>query len=170
VSLPADLLEQAHHLARREPKRPKMASLRRAISTAYYALFHLLTEEASSFLISGSRPDREALRLTARRALAHSDMKAVSNGVRDPQSKVSRVWLSGLAVMPDLRDVAQAFVELQEARHQADYDLGKSFTRQEAADLVDRCTEAFASWERCRKSPAAEAYLVAIALNSRLRA
>lgn len=170
MSLPKDLLEQARHLARREPKRPRGASLRRAISTAYYALFHLLTEEASTFLIAGARPERAALRLTVRRALAHSDMKAVSNAVRDPNSKVTRVWLAGMPVPLDLKDVAQAFVELQEARHQADYDLGKSFTRREVADLLDRCTDAFAAWARCRKTPAAEAFLVAIVLNSRLRA
>jgi hypothetical protein len=41
-----DLLEQAYHLANREPEDPKQASLRRAVSTAYYALFHLLIEEA----------------------------------------------------------------------------------------------------------------------------
>lgn len=170
MSLPKDLLEQARHLATRERKRPKQASLRRAISTAYYALFHLLTDEASTFLIAGNEPDRAALRLTARRALAHGDMKDVSNAVRDPRSKVSRVWLAGASVPVDLKDVAQAFVELQEARHQADYDLSKSFTRQETIDLLDRSTQAFAAWQRCRKSPEAKAYLVAFALNSRLRA
>jgi hypothetical protein len=41
-----DLLEQAYHLARRERKNPTQASLRRAVSTAYYALFHLLIDEA----------------------------------------------------------------------------------------------------------------------------
>lgn len=34
-----DLLERAAFLARREPTRPKQASLRRAISTAYYAIY-----------------------------------------------------------------------------------------------------------------------------------
>src|SRR5580658_8841910 len=45
--LASDLLEQAYHLARREPKRPRQASLRRAVSTSYYALFHLLISEAA---------------------------------------------------------------------------------------------------------------------------
>jgi hypothetical protein len=47
VSFPNDLLEQARHLANREPRRPKQASLRRAVSTAYYALFHLLSIETA---------------------------------------------------------------------------------------------------------------------------
>ena len=41
-----DLLEQAEFLANREPVQPKQASLRRAVSKAYYALFHLLIDEA----------------------------------------------------------------------------------------------------------------------------
>src|SRR5579863_5131621 len=47
MALASDLLEQAYHLARREPKRPRQASLRRAVSTSYYALFHLLISEAT---------------------------------------------------------------------------------------------------------------------------
>ena len=41
-----DLVEQAYHLANREPTNPKQASLRRAVSTAYYAPFHLLIDDA----------------------------------------------------------------------------------------------------------------------------
>ena len=41
-----DLLEQAYHLANKERDSPTQASLRRAVSTAYYALFHLLIDEA----------------------------------------------------------------------------------------------------------------------------
>jgi hypothetical protein len=51
MSLATDLLEQARHLLRRERRRPRQASLRRAISAAYYALFHLLIEEATGALV-----------------------------------------------------------------------------------------------------------------------
>src|SRR5208282_4642032 len=47
MPLANDLLEQAYHLAKREPKRPRQASLRRAVSSSYYALFHLLVSEAT---------------------------------------------------------------------------------------------------------------------------
>lgn len=47
MPLANDLLEQAYHLAKREPKRPRQASLRRAVSSGYYALFHLLVSEAT---------------------------------------------------------------------------------------------------------------------------
>ncbi len=44
MSLHDDLLIQATHLATLETTRPKQASLRRAVSTAYYALFHFLID------------------------------------------------------------------------------------------------------------------------------
>ncbi len=42
MSLHADLLDPAEQLAQLDPRRPKQANLRRAVSSAYYALFHLL--------------------------------------------------------------------------------------------------------------------------------
>jgi hypothetical protein len=41
-----DLLEQAVRLAMLDVRRPKQANLRRAVSSAYYAVFHLLVDEA----------------------------------------------------------------------------------------------------------------------------
>jgi hypothetical protein len=60
VTLPRDLLDQADLLASKERRRPKQVSLRRAISTAYYALFHLLIEDAANAL---SPPCRRQLQL-----------------------------------------------------------------------------------------------------------
>ena len=41
-----DLIEQAEHLVYLDPGKPKQANLRRAVSAAYYALFHYLVLEA----------------------------------------------------------------------------------------------------------------------------
>ena len=49
-----DLLAQARHLATRERRRPKQASLRRAVSAAYYALFHYLIDDVVRFFESGN--------------------------------------------------------------------------------------------------------------------
>ena len=69
MTLPRDLLAQARLLAEKEPRRPKQASLRRAVSAAYYALFHLLVDEASRRLVGGS--NRTALRSSLARAFDH---------------------------------------------------------------------------------------------------
>lgn len=41
-----DLLRQAERLAKLDPKRPRQANLRRAVSSAYYALFHFLVDQS----------------------------------------------------------------------------------------------------------------------------
>ena len=40
MSLHADLLDQAEQLAQLDPRRPKQANLRRAISSAYFVTLH----------------------------------------------------------------------------------------------------------------------------------
>lgn len=77
MASPNDLLEQARHLANREPKRPKQASLRRAVSTAYYAIFHLLSIETAK---NWKRP---AERSTVARMLNHDAMAKVCTIKRD---------------------------------------------------------------------------------------
>jgi hypothetical protein len=55
--------------------------------------------------------------------------------------------------------VATTFVSLQEARHGADYDLSRTFRRQEALDFVESARQAFEAWERVRKTDDARVYL-----------
>ena len=120
MSLHGDLLEQAGRLARQEPRKPKQASLRRAVSAAYYALFHLLINEATRLFLSGVQ--REALRLRLARAFRHSAMKHVSQVFAKDQIP-RKLHLGGYAfpLQPELRFVAGAFCDLQDARHDADY-------------------------------------------------
>jgi len=70
----------------------------------------------------------------------------------------------GYATPPDLKSVASAFVSLQEARHTADYDLSRTFRRQEALDLVESARQAFQAWERVRRLDDARVYLACFLL------
>jgi hypothetical protein len=45
MALTEDLLEDARHLAARGAAEKRKSCMRRAISTAYYAVFHLLVED-----------------------------------------------------------------------------------------------------------------------------
>ena len=73
MSLHADLLAQAEHLAQLESGRPKQASLRRAISSAYDALFHLLASETSALYAT-----EPGLAARINRTLGHGEMKDAS--------------------------------------------------------------------------------------------
>jgi uncharacterized protein (UPF0332 family) len=47
MALADELIDQAYHLLSLDhPKPPKQVNLRRAVSAAYYSLFHLLIDEA----------------------------------------------------------------------------------------------------------------------------
>lgn len=162
MSLHKDLLDQAKHLAKREPKRPKQASLRRAVSSAYYALFHRLIDAGSRFVVHGSH--RTALRHAVTRAFDHGEMKKAANSFAGGKlPKVLKGAVSG-TVPPELKRVCEAFVDLQQARHEADYDRARGFTRNEVLDLVGMAEQAFQDWAAVSGSEAADAFLVALLL------
>jgi uncharacterized protein (UPF0332 family) len=159
-----DLLEQARHLANREHRRPKQASLRRAISTAYYALFHLLLDEATRMLSSDP-----SLRQLIGRAFLHDEMKQASIAFKSGGLPPHVHAICGVPVPAELQRVAEVFVELQEARHESDYKLDRTFTRRNAIYFVDRSEQAFQLWESIRTEPIARVYLASLLLWRRWR-
>lgn len=117
MAFPNDLLEQALHLANREPKRPKQASLRRAVSTAYYALFHLLTMETAK---NSKRKDE---RPTVARMLDHTPMKKVCEAKEkelDEYFKTTPANPHDLMTRKNLHVVTKAFVDMRQHRETAD--------------------------------------------------
>jgi hypothetical protein len=141
---PGNLLAQARHLATKDVGTPEQASLRRAVSTAYYALFHLLVGEASAMLAAG---DSKLQQLVAR-AFEHGDMqKACSTFASSgPLPAVIDAHYGSVVVPLELKAVAQSFADLQGARHDADYATHRGWTRTEALTEVERAERAFESW------------------------
>ena len=161
MSLHAELLKQAHFLARKEPKKPIQASLRRSVSASYYALFHLLVDEATRLMLAGSV--RGPLRDSLARAFHHAAMKQTA--VAFTRSPIPPRLASGLdrqEVQQPLVDVATAFVQLQEARHDANYNRALRFFRREALDLADLADQAFRDWRQVRGSLPADAFLTGL--------
>jgi hypothetical protein len=155
MSLHSDLLDQAEQLARLDLRRPKQANLRRAVSSAYYALFHLLASDASALYA-----EDPGLASRIIRTLNHADMKKVSTMIAN--NKLPRAVQApggGYQAPNQLKSVANVFVMLQQARHEADYDLSRSFTRQETRAFVESARQAFDDWENVRKTDDARLYL-----------
>jgi hypothetical protein len=156
-----DLLEQARYLAFREPKKPRQASLRRAVSAAYYALFHMLLHETTMRLFPNSPPQ---LRHRAKRAIAHGPAKdackrfASGGGIQG---------LTALPVETELRKIAKAFAELQEARHKADYDLSETFDRVQVDAYIYQVEDAMTDWKKVKNAPNANVFLSALLINER---
>jgi uncharacterized protein (UPF0332 family) len=162
MSLHHDLLAQAKHLLKKEPRRPRQASLRRAVSAAYYALFHLLVYESSKKLVSGAA--QTGLRTLISRAFEHSTMKQASRAFAAGGLPPNLQVLLPRGAPPELRKIAEVFVGLQQARHGADYDLAQRFTRHEAQAFVGQTEEAFQLWLTVRDDLAARIYLAALLL------
>ncbi len=165
MSLHQDLLSQAEDLAKRESKRPKQASLRRSVSSAYYAVFHLLIDAASRFVIRG---DRVSLRHTVARSFDHGEMKHAANTFRS--GTLPSVLLRAVPepIPVELKRLCRNFIDLQQARHEADYDLARTFTRRDALELTRRAHQSFQAWQTVAGSQAGEAFLVALLLRRKL--
>ena len=163
MALHDDLLSQAKYLANREPKRPKQASLRRAVSTAYYALFHLLVSDGVAKTV------QPALRKYVQRIAEHGSMKQVctawaSASASKPLGSISAATAALISnpIEPQLQNVASAFVDLQQARHQADYDTATPLTKVGVLAAILQVEKAFSDWKTVRSSPNATIFLAAL--------
>jgi hypothetical protein len=115
-----DLLEQALDMIYKDAPDLTQADLRRAVSTAYYALFHLLISETT---LNWSRASsRDSLG----RMFEHHVMRKASSRVLD--SRVFPFAEEDPALVLNLRTLAQSFVQLQDNRNIADYHNGVSWT------------------------------------------
>jgi uncharacterized protein (UPF0332 family) len=160
MGIAEDLLTLAGRLANPAPKEPEQASLRRSVSTAYYALFHFLVREA----VQGWN-GTDAMRAGLERRFEHSKMKSVSQAVA--QDKWPGWSTPSLTVPSELRYVARIFVLLQEARHLADYDNAKEWTTIEAREKVAEVQKAFQNWVKIRTDPAANEYLLSLLIGNK---
>ncbi len=138
-----DLLSQAEALAQIDAKKPKQANLRRAVSSAYYAVFHYLVYEACAVQI-GTQHGQASYRHVLGRAFAHTVMKQACTSfgggtLKDAVAKGLPRNAAGNYVIPTaIQDIAKTFVELQEKRHLADYDRTERFRRSDVLALIEQ--------------------------------
>lgn len=164
MSLADDLLEQAEHLAQREPGKPKQASLRRALSTAYYSLFHLLSQEGAARIVTSTAS--MDLRPKVARAFHHRDIKAAAVAIAavhdGKQAPHIEPHLRG-EVADELANVCSIFVELQQLRHTADYNATATFQRTAVLGDIARAKAAHDDWGHVRSTHNGLVFLLAAA-------
>lgn len=137
-----DLISQAETLATLDAKKPKQASLRRAVSSAYYAVFHYLVQEACCVQL-GTQHGQAAYRHVLGRAFAHSIMKQACTSFGGGTLKEAAIKglprdANGRYPIPEpIQDLASTFAELQEKRHLADYDRSERFKRADVLTLIE---------------------------------
>lgn len=135
------------------------------MSTAYYALFHLLIEEATK------NWERAAQRPLLARAFEHRIMKRACDKKRSelsalmgkdpPPSPHER------AVAKHLYTVVNTFIQAQQQRHTADYDNSTQWTRAEVLTLIAAVDAAFRGWKTIRREDLAQDFLVTLLVRER---
>ena len=98
------LIEAAYDLARKGG-RPREVALRRAVSSAYYAIFHALCRLCADELVGVTAPQED--RSSIYRSVEHSSLRVASRNAR---------------VNATLQNILARAIALQDKRHLADYD------------------------------------------------
>ncbi|NWG46166.1 MAG: hypothetical protein HXY25_06415 [Alphaproteobacteria bacterium] len=124
------LLKQASYLIGR--KRQSEADRRRAVSAAYYALFHSVAKFGADWLV-GSNPDLSGAYALAYRSLDHGTLKSGCMAL------VKQKPLTPLHIF------ASTLVDLQEDRHLADYAPEFSLDTESARAKIDRAADAISA-------------------------
>src|SRR5215467_12928539 len=111
---PEELLEQARRLA----AQPSQADLRRAISAAYYGLFHFFLAAAADMIVGPEKRGAPCYGLVYR-SVDHSQLRALSK--RLSGSKPDNQPMAPAEGFGPIADVARIAGNLLELRHKADY-------------------------------------------------
>ena len=133
------MLAAARKLAR-SASRPRQADLKRAVSTAYYALFHFLAKECADLLVGTGKARTLPCWRHVHRALEHGFAKSACERVVN------------LNFPPEIVQFANAFVSAQEQRHTADYDPNAKFTRAEVIAFIDGAELATTDYKKAPRS------------------
>jgi hypothetical protein len=122
--------------------------MRRAVSTAYYAVFHLLVGD---FVGNWPFADQRA-RLA--RMFDHKKMREAPFTPSDAKNPTP----------PEaaLVDVQTAFRQLQADRHRADYDLSWNIVETDVTTSITLVEGAFAKWRSIRAEEFARHYLLSM--------
>lgn len=152
-----DLLAHALALVHEQP--PSQLTLRKAVSAAYYAVFHLLIFESTEHW------DNSGLRTTLGRAYDHGLMKSTSNRILD--GREFPYTNENPQVVRDLREIAQGFSQLQEDRHFADYNLTKPLNPVDALRQVKAAEKIFLTLSAVKTEQIIQEYLTLLLVKKR---
>lgn len=115
-------------------RRPKQANLRRAVSAAYYAVFHELALTCANALVGTNKSNR-----------SNKAWVEVYRGLEHGATKKACQRARRVGFPQEIKDFADAFEQLQEARHAADYDPIVRLSKVEALGYITLAEDSIAS-------------------------
>lgn len=170
MSLPQNLLALCETMLPGENQRgrPDAATLKRCISTAYYAVFSLLVHAASSML-AGNSAGRKELRGYVARAFSHNEMAEACKGFAGGNLNKGLKPCLQSAISTDLRDIAATFRSLQQSRHDADYNILQRPKKTDARQAIQDAKRVFQSWDQVKGTDEARIFLLALLVDERVK-
>jgi hypothetical protein len=148
VGLADEFLDDARELATRSYAEQRRSYMRRAISTAYYAVFHLFVED---FVEHWEFEDQRA-RLG--RMFNHGPMR---NAAYAPKKKNDPTALEKALI-----GVITAFEQLQKDRQRADYDSGWNLVETDVRNSVTLAEDVFTKWREIKGEAIARHHLLSM--------
>jgi uncharacterized protein (UPF0332 family) len=134
-----DLFEQADALV----ARGRQIDLRRAVSAAYYGLFHFTLTQAADMVVGSD--DRSSARYSlVYRSIDHSRLRQLSTQLTNLQN-LRLVPPGGFGRVADFARIAG---NLHELRNRADYDPSPEYTVDEATTAISMAREAIAWFQQ----------------------
>jgi len=146
---PNHLFEQANKLITIQVGPPRQVDIRRAISAAYYAIFHATITAAADRFVGVTNRDTSRYGLVYR-SVNHAWLRDLCKEVQKPTlSNKFKPYAPSNGFGPNITAFAAAVVELQEKRHAADYDI---MIRMNKSDAVLAISTAKAALRRFNKA------------------
>ena len=139
---PKDLIQIAKRLASgaagSSQGRPKQAELRRAVSTNYYAMFHMLAACCADLLVGATPASRsQSAWRQVYRALDHGNAKRRCSNQE------------ALKQFPQpIQDFAETFATMQALRHSADYDPIPRFSRSQVRVWIEETEQSMTQFDQ----------------------
>ena len=145
---PDHLFEQAEKLIAFQAGRPRQVDIRRAISAAYYAIFHAIITAAADQFIGVTNRDEARYGLVYR-SVDHGWLRKLCEEVQKPTlSSKFRRYAPAMGFGANIVSFAAATEELQEKRHSADYDVMIRINRSDAALAIDTARVALGRFDK----------------------
>lgn len=174
---PDKLLDAADRLAPAEtgPGRPPYTAHRRAVSTAYYAVFHAI---GGRVVETRLRPPTSRF-ASVRRWIGHSDVRAVARWIGQLQGTSGGAPPAHIRALlapsggpahidADTATIADVFLELNDKRELADYDHEAVFTRPDTRGHIALARQVVLVVEQVR-SDQSQRFFGLIAMQAQIR-
>lgn len=161
MSFGTDLLSHAIELLGSDllETEPNEISCRRAVSASYYGLFHQINDDAAN-LIAPNVPTVTKHRI--QRWFDHAEMKRICSRFLPTNLDQPLLDLIGPSSTPDLQTVARSFIQLQDARHRADYDLSYKLDLKQARQHVELAVSALQAWRHIEGTAEANIFILSL--------